>query len=212
MKKQAKATKVPAVLFCRTTRHLVLTLCAGILLTSSARADVVIEKQNETLYYARVIGTISQSDYETLIKKVAAIQGDRSSPTIDYVLNSAGGSMDAALNIGRFLRKKKALALVEEGNICMSACVLVLAGAAHRKISGIVGLQRPDELADTKLATEGQTAKHNKLGSAARAYLTEMNVQAKLYDDMLLLPAEKVRVLSEESLARYGLVQDSISK
>jgi hypothetical protein len=212
MEKAVKVLWVPAISNSGAARHFALALCAGILLTSSAHADVVIEQQSENLYRARIEGGIAPGDYQTLVDKVAAIQASKPSPTIHYALNSGGGNFEAALNIGRFLRKKNALALVEEGDICTSSCVFILAGAAHREIKGIVGIQRPSESADTHISAEAQTTKDNKRASVGRAYLAEMNVQQKLYDDILNLPPEKVRVLSQESLTRYGLTQEAGSK
>lgn len=192
-----------AVLTGGAVRHFVFALCAGILSASSAHADVVIKQQNEKLYFAHIIDTITMSDYEALVEKVAAIHG----ATIAYALNSGGGGVEAALKIGRFLRQKNALALVQEGDICISSCMLVLAGAAHRDIKGIVGVQRPYEPSDMNVSSAGQKEKYNKLRGAVRSYLAEMNVQQNLYDDMLLIPPDKVRILSEESLGRYGLVK-----
>lgn len=205
MKRPIKPTMLRAAL------SSTLALCAASL-PPLVHADVVIEQQNEKVYYARIIDVITQNDYETLVAKVAALQGNKRSPTIHYVLNSGGGNVEAALSMGRFLRKENAQVLVEEGDICISSCVLVLAGAPQRKIAGIVGLQRPYEAADAKMSADDQTAKYAKFGALAKAYLIDMNVNQNLYADMLPISPLKVRALSEQSLVRYGLVPASVAK
>jgi hypothetical protein len=59
------------------------------------------------------------------------------------VLDSPGGSVDAAIEIGRLLRERSADANVPRDMACVSACVLVLVGGKAREIEGRLGIHRP---------------------------------------------------------------------
>jgi hypothetical protein len=58
-------------------------------------------------------------------------------------LNSPGGSVDAAMKIGRILRKEGPIVDVKKDALCLSACVLTLAGGATRGLDGTIGIHRP---------------------------------------------------------------------
>src|SRR5260370_32271993 len=62
-----------------------------------------------------------------------------------HQINSPGGSISAAMAIGRIFRREKASLQVKDNDVCLSACVLVLAGAVERPISrsAKVGIHRP---------------------------------------------------------------------
>ena len=68
---------------------------------------------------------------------------DFSAYGVHYGINSPGGSVSAAMAIGRRFRKERAWLGVNGS--CISACVLILAGAVDRQIgkSGVVGIHRP---------------------------------------------------------------------
>ena len=63
-------------------------------------------------------------------------------PMLVLELDSSGGDMEEAMRLGRWLRGKWGGAAVMAGDRCVSACVLVLAGAVVREAAGDVGVQR----------------------------------------------------------------------
>ena len=58
-------------------------------------------------------------------------------------LNSPGGSVNAAIAIGRIVRNEEAGAFVDRGAVCLSSWVLILAGGSFRSFEGKVGIHRP---------------------------------------------------------------------
>ena len=58
-------------------------------------------------------------------------------------VDSPGGNVQAAFDIGRLLRSVDAPVEIGANQQCVSACVLILAGATHRNIIGRVGIHRP---------------------------------------------------------------------
>lgn len=187
-------------------QKLMFALLAGMFAAASAHAGIVVEKHNDAKYTVTIIGTVTLDDYAALTEKVSAIQANGRASTIAYLLNASGGSTEAALSIGRFLRDQRASAAVEAGDLCISSCVFMLAGAVNRNIDGLVILQKPDDLATANAPAHIRKMESDNLAGAIKAYLTETNVQPGLYDDMLRVPSGSVRVLSDASLVKYGLL------
>jgi hypothetical protein len=113
------------------------------------------------------------------------------------------------MEIGRMFRSEGAFLFVEEDSVCISACVLILAGAVDRMISSSaqIGIHRP-YLGTTPrqpLTTDQVRNSYTAMLKDMRAYLHEMNVSERLADDMLATEPERVRILTGTELSRYGL-------
>jgi hypothetical protein len=92
-------------------------------------------------------------------------------------IDSPGGTVDAAINIGRLLRKEQAAISVAPEAICFSSCVLVIAGAVTRIMGGRIGIHRPYfEVPADQVTPATVTAKYQKMLEHIRAYFREMNV------------------------------------
>jgi hypothetical protein len=126
----------------------------------------------------------------------------------DVVLNSPGGSVNAAMAIGRMLRSERLVAQVNYGNICYSSCVLILAGAVARYTGGPIGIHRPYfEASQRELPPEKLKELYQKMLQNIRSYLREMNVSEQLADAMLRIDPSAIRVLSEAALNGFGLTR-----
>jgi ATP-dependent protease ClpP protease subunit len=124
-----------------------------------------------------------------------------------YGINSNGGDVAAAMAIGRLFRKERAW--IEVDGVCISACVLILAGAVERVVSssGKVGIHRP-YLATTPqrpLTADQVNSAYSAMLGDIRAYLREMNVSERLADAMLATEPERVHMLTQAELVSYGL-------
>ena len=122
-------------------------------------------------------------------------------------LNSNGGDWEAAMAIGRRLRKVSSLAQVADGDECSSACVLILSGAQIRVVSrkGRVGIHRPYSSTTTPISLEQSQRRYQALSTATRAYLKEMNLPESLFEAMVRIPPESLRILTEHEVQQYGL-------
>jgi hypothetical protein len=148
--------------------------------------------------YISIEGKISNGDDERFIALLPRWQGDIN-------LNTGGGDVQAAMALGRALRKTNRAAVVLPKSTCSSACVLVLAGAPVRIVFGSVAIHRPFLQDDASTNPDEQKARYKALESKIKQYLDEMNVQPALYDDMLRVSSAQARVLSKSELERYGL-------
>lgn len=123
------------------------------------------------------------------------------------VLNSLGGDVEAALSIGRTIRLDQALVNVGSDG-CFSSCVFVLAGGAFRRVEGPVGIHRPFAPDDLRTTASSQKQNYGRLEKKVKAYLKAMNVPGELYDHMIRIPPDAVKILNEDELQRYGLSED----
>jgi hypothetical protein len=153
-----------------------------------------------------VSNSITIKDYVDLMKLAGLIDKRYGTKWLVIAdLNTTGGSVDSALKIGSFLRKKDALANVPRSAICMSSCVYILAGATHRSVEGIVGIHRPYEPDDQVSSADAQRIKYKNIGDQIVRYLRDVNISARLYEDSLVISPDRLKILSANELQAYGL-------
>lgn len=122
-----------------------------------------------------------------------------------FRLNSGGGDLDAAIGIGRLVRKMSAQVIVPFKGKCYSACVFIAAGGVHRSLNDHIGIHRPYSTRTDNRDFPTVQAEFNRTAAIAKAYLQEMNVSTALYDAMVTVPPEKMRILSESELEEFGI-------
>jgi hypothetical protein len=95
------------------------------------------------------------------------------------------------MEIGRMFRKERAWLSIDGD--CVSACVLILAGAIDRFVtSGRVGIHRPyTARLDPTWSVDKVRNVYRTTLQEIRSYLREMNVSEQLADDMLAIEPEK---------------------
>lgn len=126
-------------------------------------------------------------------------------------LNSRGGSLEEAMEIGRWVRKNKIHTRMPSNSECFSSCVYIFA-AGVSKISFTfwaqkVGIHRPYL---TQMPKEGVQVSMRKAIADSKAYFAEMNIPEQLADAMFSIPPDKVEILTDDKLAFYRLTGDDI--
>jgi ATP-dependent protease ClpP protease subunit len=122
-------------------------------------------------------------------------------------INSRGGSINTAMTIGRMFRTERVGITVDPKGLCLSACVLILAGAVDRIVtSGKVGIHRPYLKKMPRQSYQNKAVRESfrMMLQEIRTYLREMNVSEKLADDMVAVVPERIRFLTQDDLNRYG--------
>jgi hypothetical protein len=124
-------------------------------------------------------------------------------------LDSEGGDIATAIEIGRLVRRwPKSLVMVSGDYKCFSACVFVLAGGLHRQVDGRIGIHRPFISTTNSNTYESSQKTFRALEQSAKAFLKDMNIPTSLYDEMMSVPPQKLRLLTEQELARFGIGQN----
>jgi ATP-dependent protease ClpP protease subunit len=194
----------------------VASILLGILITSKALAEITYTPpkatgSGETIPNITISGLITGVDASKFRELVPIAENDAKTKNLlgqkfySVTLNSNGGSVQAAMEIGKELRNSGAAAIVSPKDKCISACVLILAGAKMRLTTGRVGIHRPYLAEDSVDTIQGQEAAYKRTESQIKNYLGAMNVPQSLYDTMFRIPPEKVRFLTAKELQEFNL-------
>lgn len=164
-----------------------------------------------------VEGDISQKDFQEIHKiadKLLPLMS-KSKPQNNFLdfnqrptfrLNSTGGDIEAAIGIGRLLRKMSAMVVVPIDGKCYSACVFIVAGGVTRILGDdMIGIHRPYSTRTDERDYATVQAEYNRIAALAKSYLQGMNVSPALYDAMVAVPPDKLRILSHSELVEFGL-------
>lgn len=152
-----------------------------------------------------VSGVIEKADLQQLASAVNIMKKTKATPY--FRLNSNGGDLEVAIAIGRQLRKFHATALTWDQGQCYSSCVFIYAGAVKRVHSQSIGIHRPYTVrADVRDYQDIQNDQR-RIAKLAKEYLEEVNVLPSLYDAMVSIPPDRIKLLTEAELDQYGLLQ-----
>jgi hypothetical protein len=160
-----------------------------------------------TIWLNGEINSGAVNEIKDVLDRRRAWIGDKQVEHLFYI-DSPGGDLAAAMAIGRMIRKERLTLLVSKGHECVSACVMVLAGAVHRGTYGKIGIHRPffdPPLGSEPLTPDKVRSNYQTMLQELRGYLREMNVSERLADDMLAIDPADVRYLSINQLYDYGL-------
>lgn len=191
-----------------------LVLCFSILYSSTTfpdvKANISIDSYSikSDSYSSKsvavyITGIIRDEDADTF-KKIIKENGRPN----QILLDSTGGSVDAAVDIGRQIRTFKELApMLIVRNECISSCVLILAGGLSRMVlnNAVIGIHRPFLAKDKNTTIEDQKKEYNRIEKLVKGYLSEVNVPVTLYDLMFRIPSGDVRYLTNNELQEYNL-------
>jgi hypothetical protein len=169
--------------------------------------------------YIEISGDIRKSAVPRLV--AAVVQAKKSTgmfthsrdPVVQVILNSSGGEIQAAMQMGQILRAEAAQVYVEENAECSSACILVLAGGVRRNAlpGAKLGIHRPffqpEEFAE--LSHLESQDRYSALSASVRDYLSSMGIADTLFDAMMNVPSRKMKFLTRDfALATHLLGED----
>ena len=183
-------------------RTLLPALLLAALLPFPAQARVVVEATSNSnlgpLLAVKISEEIAPGDYEALMQGIRANPGKHGRRIA--LLDSIGGSVAEAIRMGRLLRETGFEVIVPSSGVCQGSCIYLLAAGKRRIIRGAVALHRPYYPGGDSWQSE-----LNRQSANPRSYLREMNVKPDLVDAMHQVAPGRLRLLSEQELARYGL-------
>lgn len=151
-------------------------------------------------------GPIDKAVASQAVKLIRSIRPDVDELTV--FLNSRGGDVLAAIELGEEVRKQWAWTAVDDDGECVGACVLVLAAGVRRTpASEKVGLQRLNFEHREFVSTSRDRVKQNyaTLARSVEAYLARMGMPKKLFQEMSQQPSERVLLLDARRLKALGL-------
>ena len=131
-------------------------------------------------------------------------------------LDSPGGSVADALEMGKLIRDKGLATSVAPGALCASSCPLVFAGGSERRATpaSAIGVHQiyanvTAESLPTSLAAAGAAMSDaQKTTATITRYLTDSGVDPALWLHALETPPDRLYYLSPEELTHYRLSTD----
>jgi hypothetical protein len=146
---------------------------------------------------------------ETAIAHVSqtAINRINGVPFITVELDSPGGDVVEALEIGRILHQSFAMTTVRPGRECVSACVFILmAGAVHTPAEGAsIGLHKPLLVSWRNMSSAEAHAKYDALMAYLHQYFLALGVDQTAFDTMMRTGSYDMRYFSSAELDRLRL-------
>jgi hypothetical protein len=179
-------------------------LCTVLLYATAPLAQVEVKAAPHSnlgaLLAVKISEEIAPGDYEALLRGIKSNPGAFARRIA--LLDSIGGSAPEAIRIGRLLRETGFDTLVPTNGVCQGSCIYLLAAGVKKTVKGHVGLHRPH-------FPSGESAQAQHLHKNQRydpaAYFREMNIPARLAQDMQGIEPHRMRLLSEKELKGYGL-------
>ena len=172
------------------TAHVRATVDATQVATEEVQVFLSGSITSEDVYAAKVMESL-------LMKGRQTIAGNTVS------LASNGGEVDAAIELGRMLRKLRLFTVVPAGEKCMSSCVFAFMGGDRRMVEGRIGIHRPyfssaSEVPDRRLV-------YRQLQKKLQNFIDELDFPLSLYEAMMAVPPESVIMLSPAALKEFFL-------
>ena len=118
-------------------------------------------------------------------------------------LASDGGDIDAAMDLGRLLRRIGLFTFIGKDDRCLSACLFVFMGGERRSVSGRLGIHRPF-LPFTQDVPDRQV-RFRHLQKILSNYIEELDFPASLYEAVMGVPPESMKILDRAELKRFYL-------
>ncbi|PFG53106.1 hypothetical protein ATG98_2188 [Marinobacter sp. LV10R520-4] len=167
--------------------------------------------------HIRIFGEIKKEDDKKVQTIIDLYRGQmiRKSRMMPVTLDSHGGDVDTAMQIGAKLRNAYAWTMVDMNDECSSACVFILASGVRRDVfsGGKIGLHRPrfDQEYFAGLSRGESEFLYGSLLDGLRSYILAMGVSEKVIDDMVKTPSWKIDYRDREYAETVGLVGDDPS-
>jgi hypothetical protein len=128
-------------------------------------------------------------------------------PFITVELNSPGGDVVEAVEIGRAIAARFMMTTVRASAECVSACVFILmAGAVHTPADGAaIGVHRPLLVSWRNMSAQSAHEKYDALMTYLRAYFQQLGISDAAYALMMRTGANDMHYFSSADLDRLGL-------
>ena len=149
-------------------------------------------------------GEITRQDLDSAAVMAVLVKDGRQKLSSNSVwFASNGGDMDAAMDIGRLLRGMGVTTVVGKDDQCLSACTFAFMGGERRSVAGRLGIHRPffpytQDVPDRLL-------RYRYLQRTLKGYVEDLDFPVSLYDAVMLVPPESMKILTPAELKVFFL-------
>jgi hypothetical protein len=159
--------------------------------TGPLHADVKISEKTSGNIVIELRGTISQADAENLARNADKLSYG-SQPQI--FLNSAGGDVDAAMQIGRLVRSLDGATY--SADKCYGSCVLIFIAGVARFNLGKLGLHSPYLV----LSAQNGEPTLPSLLPKLKTYVREMGISDDFYQEMVSTDPSSMKLYDRKAI------------
>lgn len=166
---------------------------------------LVLTQEDGSTY--RLEGSISAGDAPRLIDLI-----DAANPRPEtLILQSPGGSVSDALDLGRHLRTLGVTTQMLAGEFCLSACPYLLAAGTTRSIDkdASVGVHQHYFGENTFLPATFAVEDIQRGQGEVMVYLDKMGIDPLVMQHALSTPPDEIYVLLPSELEKYGFTQST---
>jgi hypothetical protein len=145
------------------------------------------------------------AEFGTLVERVTEVADSMDIRKRVLDIDSAGGQVEDAIQVGDYIAESRWTIWVREGAICHSACVFILSAGDTRMIAGQVGIHRIIRMSSTATTRAQLNAELRVVYERVRDYLERNGAATAVADLMMAVPNRSLRLLTTEELELYGL-------
>ena len=162
--------------------------------TQVASEEVQVSLQGwigqQDLYAAKVMEGLIQRGRQRIAGNAISLAAD-------------GGDVDAAMELGRLLRKLGLATFVARGKQCLSSCVFAFMGGTRRTVAGRIGIHRP-YLSSTRQVAD-RPAYYRRVQKRLRQYVEDLDFPLSLYEAIMAVPPQSISLLTAADLKKFYL-------
>jgi hypothetical protein len=155
--------------------------------------------------HVRIKGEITAETLAEFKEAIESIENNNQRIVINAVqLNSFGGSISTAIQIGKIIREKRLNTYIAEDARCESACIAILLGGVQRYPFGKVGVHRVTY--DQDIDDDSRVAKDiDDSLKMTSDYIKSMGISLMLDDAMNTTESWRMRYLSETEKRQWNV-------
>ena len=173
---------------------------------SNANAAIYVDKVDHPrkVVILKIEGRIKYEDEIEFQRTLDEIKRDGYKIKLNsVVLNTRGGNSNAAMEIGKIIRKEKLNTYVGLKHRCASACIYILSSGIIRMAFGEVAVHRPtfdddypyEKLEESLKKSEAESMKH----------LMDMGMTTQLVEAIRITPSWTTWTLDDKEKRRWGV-------
>jgi hypothetical protein len=149
-------------------------------------------------------GMIAPGSAETFASEVNA----RGEYIKTVVLNSPGGSVADALEMGRLIRARGFATEVEPNRICVSSCPLIFVGGVKRVAGAhaIIGVHQVFAPDPAEAARHDTMSEAQRVSARCQRYLADMGVDLKMWVHAMETPKDRLFIFPANELRELNIV------
>jgi hypothetical protein len=150
------------------------------------------------------IGMIAPGSAENFAAEVNA----RGEYIKTVVLNSPGGSVGDALEMGRLIRAKGFATEIEKDRICVSSCPLVFVGGVRRAAgaNAIIGVHQVFAPDSAEAARHDTMSEAQRVSARCQRYLADMGIDLKMWVHAMETPKDRLFIFPASELRELNIV------